>query len=342
MLALWLACTPLGLKNQCDQTECDTGEEVEEVEDTDTTSPWPTTDTATDTNTDTETDQPVDTAEPVDTSEPEDTAVDTGDPVEPQEPCTWDIYDRARDYAAQYPERDGASWSGWCGSLMWRFGEMPESSARPSAIGAYAESTMLGMDPRQAPIGAFHWWDIGVHGHVAVDLLGGGTTVFMASNYVLEDWGDAIGVTSISNYTDASGATYLGWSMDYVGSEIADGGGMVCDADQYHYHAGTVPVTNTQETGVPNTTFYMRMQVFGSLYNYTGPVDGIMGPNSWKGVQRGLSAMGYTVSASGTPDADTYAAMQSVGAQHGYTGPVDGGMGPNSYRGFARFLNQEL
>ncbi len=339
----WLACTPLGLKSQCAEIQCeDTGSVVEE-DDTDTTTSWPT-----DTGATTDTEDTVDT-EPQDTGEVEvdDTGeiVDTGEveeETEPQTPCTWDIYDRARDYAAQYPQRDGATWSGWCGSLMWRFGEMPESSARPSAIGAYAESTILGMDARLAPIGAFHWWDIGVHGHVAVDLLGGGGTIFMASNYVLEDWGDAIGVTSVSNYTNATGATYLGWSMDYVSSEIADGGGAVCDEDQNHFHAGTVPVTNTAETGVPNTTFYMRMQVFGSLYNYTGPVDGIMGSNSWKGVQRGLSAMGYSVSVSGTPDSDTYAAMQSVGAQYGYTGPVDGILGPNSYRGFSMFLNEEL
>jgi len=338
---LWLACTPLGLKSQCDGLSCsDTGVE-ESIEDTDTTSPWPETNPA-DTS---ETDTPQDTGEePVDTAV--DTAIDTdtGEVVdtEPVQPCTWDIYDRARDYAADYPLRDGASWSGWCASLMWRFGNMPESSARPSAIIAYADSTIAGLDPRQAPIGAFHWWDIGVHGHVAVDLLGGGTTIFMASNYVLEDWGDAIGVTSIPRYTNATGATYLGWSMDYAGTMISDGGGLACDDGQTHSYTGDIPVTNTAETGNPNTTFYMRMQVFAALYNYTGPVDGIMGPNSWKGVQRGLIANGYSVSVTGTPDSATYSAMQSVGAQYGYTGPVDGIMGPNSYRGFARFLNTEL
>ena len=335
-MILWLACTPLGLQNQCKQLDCDTGVQ-EERDESETTSPWPVVDTAADTNI-----EDGDTANPVDTDSEQ---VDTGESLDTEEPqgeCTWEIYDRARDYASQYSERDGESWSGWCASLMWRFGEMPESSARPSAIGAYAESTILGMDARTAPSGAFHWWDIGVHGHVAVDLLGGGGTIFMASNYVLEDWGDAIGVTSVSKYTNATGATYLGWSMDYVNSEIADGGGAVCDGDHYHFHIGTVPVTNTVETGVPNTTFYMRMQVFGSLYNYTGPVDGMMGSYSWKGVQRGLAAMGYHVLESGIPDSDTYVAMQSISAQYGYVGPIDGVMGPNSYRYFSRFLNEEL
>ena len=335
-MILWLACTPLGLQNQCKQLDCDTGVQ-EERDESETTSPWPVADTATDTNI-----EDGDTANPVDTDSEQ---VDTGESLDTEEPqgeCTWEIYDRARDYASQYPERDGESWSGWCASLMWRFGEMPESSARPSAIGASAESMILGQDSREAPIGAFHWWDIGVHGHVAVDLLGGGSTIFMASNYVLEDWGDAIGVISLDHYTNATGAIYLGWSMDYVNSEIVDGGGAVCDADQSHLHAGTVPVSNTQETGVPNTVFYMRLQAFASLYNYTGPVDGIMGPNSWQGVQRGLSALGYSVDVSGTPELNTYAAMQSIAQQYGYTGLVDGVMGPNSYRGFAHFLNLEL
>lgn len=332
MLTLWLACTPLGLKGDC--VDCADTAEVEEPSSEPETN-WPVNpDTGDDTDVTPEDSGVVDTGVVVDTG-------DTEEPIEQPE-CTWDIYDRARDYAAQYPKRDGGTWSGWCASLMWRFAEMPESSARASAIIAYGDSTIVGMDPRQAPIGAFHWWDIGVHGHVAVDLLGGGTTIFMASNYVLEDWGDAIGVTSIDHYTAATNATYLGWSMDYANAEVDGGGGAVCDGDQSHRHAGTVPVTNAAETGVPNTTFYMRMQVFASLYNYTGPVDGALGTNSWKGVQRGLSAMGYSVSVTGTPDVSTYAAMQSVAAQYGYTGPVDGVMGPNSYRGFSKFLNAEL
>lgn len=335
-LSIWLACTPLGLEKEC--VDCmDTG--VAEPSGEPETN-WPVNPDTGDTQTDTDVDTSFE-----DTADVDDTGLvdETGDtePVEPAE-CDWTIYDRARDYAAQYPKRDGGSWSGWCASLMWRFGDMPESSARASAIIAYGDSNIVGTDPRLAPIGAFHWWDIGVYGHVAVDLLGGGTTVFMASNYVVEDWGDAIGVTSIPRYTNATGATYLGWSMDYANALIANGGGAVCDGHQYHMHAGTVPVTNTAETGVPNASFYMRMQLFGSLYNYTGPIDGVMGTNSWKGVQRGLDAMGYNVSISGIPDSDTYAAMQSVGALYGYTGPVDGIMGPNSYRGFSKFLNAEL
>lgn len=275
-----------------------------------------------------------------DTGNLDDTDVeDTGNPLLP---CTLDVYDEARDYASQYPLRDGDSWSGWCASLMWRFAQMPESSARPSAILAYEDSMIESLDPRLAPIGAFHWWDIGVYGHVAIDLLGGGTTVFMASNYVLEDWGDAIGVTSIPRYTNSSGATYLGWSMDYAGTSKSGGGGQVCDASFQYNGVGTVPISSTQESGVPNSTFYMRMQLLASQNGYTGPIDGVLGSNSWRGVQTYLASQGFLLSVTGNPDSNTYSAMQQVASMYGYTGPVDGIMGPNSYRGFARFLNETL
>ncbi len=225
---------------------------------------------------------------------------------------------------------------------MWRFADMPESSARASAILAYAESTIESLDARLAPIGAFHWWDIGVHGHVAVDLLGGGSTVFMASTYVLEDWGTAIGVTSIPRYTAATGAEYLGWSLDYVDSIVSGGGDSACDEDADHALAGSLPVTETQMTGVPNVVFYMRLQAFAAQHDYTGPIDGAPGPFTWRGVQRELTDMGYAVDISGTPDAATYAAIQSVASLYGYSGPIDGVPGPNTYRGFARFLNETL
>ncbi len=281
-----------------------------------------------------------DTGSADDTGSEEDTG--TGEELDPPRECDWGIYDEAVAYADAYPLRDGASWSGWCASLMWRFASMPESSARASAILAYADSTIEGTDPRLAPAGAFHWWDIGTYGHVGMDLLGGGGTVFMASTHVLEDWGDSIGVASVPAYTTTASASYLGWSLDYAGSEMDGGGLPACDEDLHYEGVGTVPVTNTQDTGVPNATFYMRLQLWAAQHGYTGPIDGELGPNTWRGVQMGLVARGYAISVTGTPDEQTYAAIQSVAALYGYTGPIDGEPGPNTYRGFARFLNDVL
>ena len=276
-----------------------------------------------------------------DTGEGEDTGTVKEDDETPRV-CDWGVYDEAVAYAEAYPLRDGASWSGWCASLMWRFASMPESAARASAILAYGDSRIESLDPRLAPSGAFHWWDIGAYGHVGMDLLGGGGTVFMASSYVLESWGSAIGVTSVTRYTATTAATYLGWSMDYAGSTMDGGGQDACDGWLDYTGVGTVPVTSTQDSGVPNTTFYMRLQLWASLYDYTGPIDGVPGQYTWKGVQRGLLDLGYSVDVTGTPDTKTYAAIQSVAALYGYTGPIDGIPGPNTYRGFAQFLNTNL
>ncbi len=53
---------------------------------------------------------------------------------------------------------------------------------------------------------------------------------------------------------------------------------------------------------------------FGS-FKYTGPIDGVMGTNSWKGV------------------------MSYLAADWGYTGPVDGVPGPNTYNAMIRAGN---
>jgi peptidoglycan hydrolase-like protein with peptidoglycan-binding domain len=195
-------------------------------------------------------------------------------------------------------------------------------------------------DPNAAPPGAFHFWDIGQYGHVGVDLNGGGSSVFMASRKLSDAWGDAIGVNSVGGYNAASGARYMGWSMDYAGSRMP-GAGEPGPAPAPSN--GPVPRTSTQEDGIPGSNFYKRLQLFARSHGYTGPIDGVMGKNSWAGVQRGLQASaGYTGPADGVPGANTYKAMQTLAARSGYTGPIDGALGPNSYRGLAAFLNSAV
>ena len=78
-----------------------------------------------------------------------------------------------------------------------------------------------------------------------------------------------------------------------------------------------------------------------SHYGYTGPIDGVMGTNSWKGMQSFLAAnYGYTGPIDGAPGTNTYKALQRWAADgsHGgtYTGPIDGVMGTNSWTGVDR------
>ncbi len=103
---------------------------------------------------------------------------------------------------------------------MVRAGNLPDWAIRPTAISAYYSSTIISYDTMAAPSGAFHYWDVGTDGHVAMATDHG--WAMMASCRVTEMWGDCIGNTDVASYTAAIGATYLGWAYDYAGAEIAD------------------------------------------------------------------------------------------------------------------------
>ena len=244
------------------------------------------------------------------------------------------IYDRARAFAAAYPKRDGGTWDQWCGSLMVRFGQLPDSAVRPSAIEAYRASAILSRDPAQAPTGAFHWWNIGAYGHVGADLNGGGATVFMATRKLAQSWGDALGVNSVSGYTSVTGAQYLGWSMDYAGGRIAGGGTPPGGGD-----GGGLPQTTTEQDGIPGVIYYKRIQTVGQRdFGYTGPIDGVTGPQTEKVrvriTARELNNRGTprtSAQEDGLPGEIYWRRVQTVGRGFGYTGPIDGLPGPNTY-----------
>lgn len=248
------------------------------------------------------------------------------------------IYDRARDYARRYPKRDGATWNQWCASLVWRFGQFPESAVRPSAIAAYHSSSIVSTNAAAAPTGAIHFWDIGQYGHVGVDLNGGGTHVFMASYKLAESWGDAIGWNSIAGYNAASGARYLGWSMDYAGSRIAGGGQPPGSTPPPS--AGGLPRTSTEQDGIPGVIYWKRIQTVGARdFGYTGPIDGVTGPNT-ENIRVRITARelnrrgGPTTSAvnDGVPGPIYWKRVQTVGRDFGYTGAIDGVPGTNTYK----------
>ncbi|MCP3167895.1 hypothetical protein [Myxococcus qinghaiensis] len=244
------------------------------------------------------------------------------------------IYNRARAYASAHPTRDGGTWDQWCASLMWRFGGFPESSARPSAIEAYHASTRQPYSASQAPAGAFHWWDIGSFGHVGLDLNGGGTTVFMATRKLSQSWGNAIGINSVSGYSAASGARYLGWSLDYAGSVIPDHGPLPGGG------GGGLPRTSTEDDGVPGPIYFKRIQTVGQRdFGYTGPIDGVTGPVTEKIrvriTARELNRRGgprTSAQDDGIPGAIYWQRVQTVGREFGYTGPIDGIPGANTYK----------
>lgn len=141
---------------------------------------------------------------------------------------------------------------------MWRSGNLPESAACPSAIDAYHKSTIISHDVGSAPSGAYHWWDIGADGHVAMATSSG--WAMMASCHVTESWGNCIGATSVSGYTSATGAKYLGWSYDYNKAEIADVHKPAPNPDT------TIPRSTTEDDGIPGFVYYERQQLYVSKF----------------------------------------------------------------------------
>lgn len=99
--------------------------------------------------------------------------------------------------------------------------------------------------------------------------------------------------------------------------------------------------TGTQEDGITGPVFNQRLQLWARLYGgYTGPTDGVLGVNSWIGIQNNLKReYGYDGPADGYPGTNTWKALQRWAAKYGYTGPIDGAPGPNTWRFVAKALN---
>ncbi|MCX5050147.1 MULTISPECIES: peptidoglycan-binding domain-containing protein [unclassified Streptomyces] len=86
-----------------------------------------------------------------------------------------------------------------------------------------------------------------------------------------------------------------------------------------------------------NVQCFMR----GAPASYTGGIDGQLGTNSWKAMQRHLKAYwNYTDSIDGDPGPNTVKALQRMLAfGWGYTDRIDGDPGTNTRAAFKRFAN---
>lgn len=72
---------------------------------------------------------------------------------------------------------------------------------------------------------------------------------------------------------------------------------------------------------------------------YHGPVNGIWGPNTRKGIQTEIQKAGYTGPVDGVPGAHTACYVQKFAAEHGgYTGPINAIPKVNSWNGFLAAL----
>lgn len=239
----------------------------------------------------------------------------------------------ARFYAENNPKRDGGTWDQWCASLMYRYNRARVAYSNATKAGDAAQP--LNPNVSEAPIGAVHYWGNG-DGHVAQDMRGRGALLFMASRRVTESLGDAIGMISFNDYQAAAGLPYRGWAMRYGTNPI------VTADDNGTFKNGPAPAPSGSWDYNPEAADWRRIQAaLKARGRYSGPVDGIPGVNTHKGVQLTCKNVGYTGPIDGIPGPNTCHYVQVYAARFGdYTGPIDSVLGPNSWAGFALGLER--
>lgn len=88
-----------------------------------------------------------------------------------------------------------------------------------------------------------------------------------------------------------------------------------------------LPASSVQATIQRGLTLHRR---------YSGPVDGALGVNGFKGIQTTIKNVGYTGPVDGDIGANGCRFIQVYAAKWGgYSGPIDSILGPNSWAGFA-------
>ncbi len=105
--------------------------------------------------------------------------------------------------------------------------------------------------------------------------------------------------------------------------------------------AGDFATLATQNLGLTDKQAKNLQVWLGTHYGYTGPVDGLLGTESWKAIQRHLKTQwGYVDAIDGIPGPNTIKALQRLLRQHyGYTGSIDGIAGPRTRAAFATFAS---
>lgn len=88
---------------------------------------------------------------------------------------------------------------------------------------------------------------------------------------------------------------------------------------------------------------YVQCWLMDSGAGYPGPLDGLLGTESWKAFQRYLAQdWQYPGPIDGDPGPNTKRALQRMLMEwFGYPGPIDGLWGPNSIAAFRRFAEAQ-
>lgn len=120
--------------------------------------------------------------------------------------------------------------------------------------------------------------------------------------------------------------------------------GTAVAAPERHQSAvsGPAAVTEIENLGLSSSQA-KRVQFFLRYYVgvYSGAIDGLLGPESWKGMQRMLRSYGYTGAIDGIVGPGTITALQRYLRSEGYySGAIDGIAGTGTRAAFAAWANQ--
>lgn len=113
------------------------------------------------------------------------------------------------DFNRLFPERD---WNQSCQAVVAHAAEFTVGNVRfyLTAKDAYEASKIVSKNPAKATLNDVHYWAIGTAWHTALDL--GEGLVLMGSKHSDRSWGENLGVTTVVEYTRATGAVYMGFS----------------------------------------------------------------------------------------------------------------------------------
>lgn len=102
-----------------------------------------------------------------------------------------------------------------------------------------------------------------------------------------------------------------------------------------------LPATVGTNLGLGTAEAGNVQQWLSRYWRYSGPVDGVLGTDSWMAFQRCLkSGWDYTGAIDGAVRSDTVASLQRMlKARRGYTGPIDGVAGSQTQAAFKRFAS---
>jgi hypothetical protein len=201
-----------------------------------------------------------------------------------------------------------------------------------TARAAYNASSIASKDMASAPAGSFSYYDASSAGHVVTNIGNGYciNTSPQSDGTHYYEFGHGLYISRLADYKVGA---YLGWSRKNgsnpqipVQAWTPNGGG-----------GGSTWAWNA-----PDSSTQARIQKdLAARGRYSGPIDGVWGVNSIKGIQTTCANVGYPGPIDGEPGPNTCHYVQVYAQRFGsYTGPVDSILGPNSWNGFALGLER--